>query len=609
MNSGSFHLTLPDYSLTMQVTKAITNRPVFLFLVALIALSGCSKDKADTGNDSIPGNLPAPGFYNLAVESDKACYRPGEEVNFSLTGPISLPARVRYKNLNTLVEDIELNGTAWKWKTPDTDFKGYLAEVYGMDNNKEVIYAAIAIDVSSDWTKFPRYGFLSNYYIADDQNIHQVIADLNRYHINGLQFYDWHNKHHKPLPLSGGVPESTWKDIGNRSVYLNTVKRYIQEAHGRNMKAMFYNLLYGAWDDARADGVEPEWYIFTDNTRTNLDFLALSNPFLSNLYLLDPSNPGWQHYLAAQHEIVYNNLDFDGYHIDQLGDRGSRYTYNGHFLNLAQSFGSFLEANNTAFPGKYAVMNAVNQYGQQTIAQSPVNFLYTEVWQPFDTYKDLASIIKQNNMMAGGTKNQVLAAYVNYELSDTREFFNDASVLFADAVIFAFGGAHLELGEHMLSREYFPYNKLRVSESLRTALVAYYDFMVAYQNLLRDGGSFNTITLHPVDDKVKFAAWPETSGCVSVACKQVGERQVIHLINFTASTTTSWRDNPGIQALPPTISGAKISFTCQGQINDIWMASPDIAGGSPRNLEFLKQGDKISIEIPSLKYWNMIVVE
>jgi dextranase len=94
-----------------------------------------------------------------------------------------------------------------------------------------------------------------------------------------------------------------------------------------------------------------------------------------------------------------------------------------------------------------------------------------------------------------------------------------------------------------------------------------------------------------------------------VACKQVGERQVIHLINFTASTTTSWRDNPGIQALPPTISGAKISFTCQGQINDIWMASPDIAGGSPRNLEFLKQGDKISIEIPSLKYWNMIVVE
>jgi len=591
------------------VSKFLTVYWKPLILIAALALSFCKKDTKDDSSGSVPENIQAPAFYNLALETDKACYNPGEEVSFTLNGQIDQPARVRYKTLNTLIDDVVLAGTSWKWKTPAKDFKGYLAEVYGMENDKEVIYATIAVDVSSDWTKFPRYGFLSNFGAVDDAKIQEVIADLNRYHINGIQFYDWHNKHHKPLPMSGGIPEASWKDIGNRNVYLNTVKNYIQAAHGRNMKTMFYNLLYGAWDNSQADGVEREWHIFTDNTHTNLDFLPLSNPFLSNIYLLDPSNSGWQQYLMAQNEIVYNNLDFDGYHIDQLGDRGNRFTYNGSYLNLAQSFGSFIEVNKSIFPDKFAVMNAVNQYGQQTIAQSTVNFLYTEVWSPFDTYKDLASIIKQNNLLSGGTKNQILAAYVNYELSNSREYFNEASVLFADAVIFAFGGAHLELGEHMLSREYFPFDNLKVSEKLKTTMISYYDFMVAYQNLLRDGGDFFNLNLHQIDSKIKFAEWPETSGFISVLGKQVGNRKVIHLINFTASTTMSWRDNSGVQAVPPLISGATLSFTHQGEINEIWVASPDIAGGSSQKLQYLKEGNKVSIEIPSLKYWNMIVIE
>lgn len=589
--------------------KKIAGYTKFVFLVLVFAVVSCRKNPVADNGDTVPENPAAPVFYNLSLETDKACYSPGDEINFTLSGQISFPVKVRYKYLNTLVSDVELPAAEWTWTAPADDLKGYTVEVYDTVDQQEVIYAATAVDVSSDWTKFPRYGFLSSYGVMSEDEIQQVISDLNRFHINGLQFYDWHNKHHKPLPLVNSVPASSWKDIGNRTTYFSTVKNYIDAAHNRNMKTMFYNLLYGAWNDFQEDGVDRQWFMYSDNTHTNIDIFALSSPFLSSLYLLDPSNANWQQYLKDQNEIVYNNLDFDGYHIDQLGDRGTRYTYDGSYLNLTQAFGSFIQANNSAFPEKYAVMNAVNQYGQQVIAQSPVNFLYTEVWSPYDTYKDLASLIRQNNMLSGNAKNQVLAAYVNYNLADTKNYFNDASVLFADAVIFAFGGAHLELGEHMLCREYFPFDKLQMSDNLRTSLLSYYNFMVAYQNLLRDGGDFNTVNLESLDGKIKFANWPEGNGYVSVIGKLVGDRQIIHLINFTASTTTSWRDNEGVQSTPPLISGAKISFTHPDPVNRIWVASPDIAGGSPQELNFLQQGDRVSFELPSLKYWDMIVIE
>lgn len=582
---------------------------LFLALLMGSAMLSCKKDTRETTLTDIPENKYSTLYYNLALETDKAVYQPGESVSFTLNGDPVLPAKVRYRHLNQLIYTGDLVMNTWTWNPPADDFRGYLAEVFDTIGGKEVIYAVTGIDVSSDWTKFPRYGFLSKFGSGEQDNIGEVVRNLNRYHINGLQFYDWHNKHHRPLPMNGDTPLSAWKDIGNRDVSYVTVDAYIKAAHGRNMKAMFYNLLYGAWDNAMNEGVSADWYLYTDITHTNLDFLALSTPFLSNLYLLDPSNPLWQQYLSAQNMHIYDHLDFDGYHIDQLGDRGTRYTYDGTFLDLPQAFGSFLRANHLAFPGKQAVMNAVNQFGQPEIAQAPVDFLYTEVWSPNDTYKDLASLIRQNTLLSGGSKNQVLAAYVNYQLSDSKQFFNKPSVLLADAVIFSFGGAHLELGEHMLSREYFPYDKLRMTDELRESLISYYDFLVAYQNLLRDGGEFNSIDIQSPDGKAAFAAWPAAPGFVAVTGKKAGERQLIHLINFTASATSSWRDNAGAQPEPPLISNAAITFRYSNAIHRIWMASPDISGGSPIELKFIQHDGQVSLKLPTLKYWDMLVIE
>ena len=93
-----------------------------------------------------------------------------------------------------------------------------------------------------------------------------------------------------------------------------------------------------------------------------------------------------------------------------------------------------------------------------------------------------------------------------------------------NAVIFAFGGAHLELGEHMLGKEYFPNSNLAMKSDLQKALPAYYDFMVAYQNLLRNGGSFSVVSVSSMDGKhqlqrfenIQLARQPGNSGSSSL---------------------------------------------------------------------------------------------
>src|SRR5690606_26271250 len=154
-----------------------------------------------------------------------------------------------------------------------------------------------------------------------------------------------------------------------------------------------------------------------------------------------------------------------------------------------EAYASFIQAMVDAFPGKYHVMNAVTQYGQESsIAKSGVDVLYTEVWDPYQAFDDLAGILHANSRYSGCQKNSVLAAYVNYGRSSQTGFVNEPGVLLANAVIFANGGAHLEIGEHYLANEYFPNNNLQLKGTTKDKLIGYYDFMVAYQNLLRDGG-------------------------------------------------------------------------------------------------------------------------
>jgi dextranase len=578
-----------------------------ILLLALLA-AGCQKSKITDNTGPVPVvNATA---VSTGISTDKAVYKPGDQVNFTLDNALPATAKVRYKQLGVVVASGNVSGTTWNWTAPATDFTGYMAEVYDTVVGKEVIYATIAVDVSSSPARFPRNGFLSAYGQLSSTEMNTVMKNLNRYHLNYIQFQDWGYEHHLPLAGTISNPDPMWKDIANRDNYAATVKGYITAAHGYGMKTLSYNLAYGALNDAAQDGVSDQWYLFTDANHTTRDLHPLSAPFKSSIYLTNPGNTAWQSFIAAKTNDAYQVYPFDGFQIDQLGDRGKTlYDYNGNPVNLTQGFSSFIQAMKNAAPQKALVMNAVNQYGQDQIAKAPVDFLYTEVWTGNEGYKDLASIIQSNDNQTSGAKRSVLAAYMDYDLANNQGYFNTSGVLLTDAVIFAFGGAHLELGEHMLGKEYFPNSNLQMRDDLKTAMVSYYDFATAYQNLLRDGGTFNISSLTAGDNQLKLNSWPPQNGQVSVIGKDLGSRQVIHLINLANATSLNWRDNNGTQSIPVKITNPRFNFSSSKTIKRIWMASPDLDGGASKEVAFTQSGNAITFTLPSLWYWDMIVVE
>lgn len=551
-----------------------------------------------------------PGDTTISITTNKASYKPGDEISFSIDKSLPATAKIRYRQLDNVLAEANVSGLTWHWTAPSADFTGYMVDVYSLENGMEKIYGSIAVDVSSDWSKFPRYGFLSVFGQLSNNYMDSVMNNLSRLHINGLQFYDWDYEHHQPLAGTVSNPAANWKDIASRDSYKSTVDYYISSSHAHNMNAMSYNLCYGALDDASADGVSDTWYMYKDQNHQTKYVLNLEAPFKSKIYLLDPSNTSWQQYIAGKTKDMYDVYAFDGYHVDQVGDVGNVYDYNGNSMNLATGFKSFISSMKTYAPSKKLVMNAVNQFGQQSnIATSPVDFLYTEVWSPNEGYKDISGIIKDNNAWSNDTKKCVLTAYMDYDAAKNKGYFNTPGVLLTDAVIFAFGASHLEMGEHMLCNEYFPNANLQMKPDLQQAIIHYYDFLTAYENLLRDGGGFNNPDITSSDGKTRLNNWPPQNGSVSVIGKDMGNRQVIHLFNFANASTFDWRDTNGSQTLPPTFQNISYILTTVKPVTKLWMASPDLNGGAIQQISFTQSGNSISFTLPSLQYWDMVVAD
>ena len=595
---------------------------LLLAVPLLFAACGSDNDNGGTGGGDNGGSgggsatvlgtvIKSTARLTLDVTTDKAVYKPGETVTFTLTsGSLPASARVRYRKGAEVVADQVLTASTWTWTAPSTDFTGYMADIYTSDGDKaESVYATVGVDVSSSWSRYPRYGFIASYGTDKTADVRATeLRFLNRCHINGLQFYDWQYKHHWPLGGKPGALLPTYTDIANRTISTDVVKGYIATAHQYGMKAMFYNLCFGTLDDAAADGVKASWAIFKDNARRNQDKHQLPDSWKSDIYLVDPSNSSWQSYLADRNDEVYEALDFDGFHIDQLGDRGTVYDYYGGKCNLRSGYASLIKAMKERQPDKSLVMNAVSNWGSENIlGTGKMDFMYSELWGGESSFSDLLTILNANNSYSGGKLGQVYAAYMDY--SHKSSTFNTPGVLLTDAVMFAIGASHLELGDgHMLSSEYFPYSDVKMSDELRQAIVRYYDFLTAYQNLLRDGGTQTTAALTSQDAQVKLNAWPPVLGGVTTFSREVGGKQVVHLLNFRKADNLSWRDMDGTMPEPDTLTSLTLRLKAKG-VKKLWVASPDTLGGAPQELTFRQEGDYVTFAVPSLKYWTMIVAE
>ena len=570
----------------------------------------------------------------LDLSTDKACYAPGSTVTFNAVGdlPSGKEVYVRYRHNNTFIKKHTFTSKTWTWTPPDTDYMGYMVDLYYMEWNGDIgtehIIGAIAVDVSSDWKRFPRYGFVAEFdnysgSIDKNANIEAEMKYLNRLHINGVQFQDWHWKHHKPVRFrADGSLDPWYQDVSNRWVGTEYVKKYIDVQHRYGMKSIFYNLCYGAWKDYRDDHVSEDWGLYKKDANGNLyqDFHDLPSDWQSDIFLMNPGNPNWQNYLEDRYNEVYANYDFDGYQIDQVGGRGDVFEKSGTKIDLEYNYRLFLRAMKGHRKDKRLVMNSVDGYGAHRICRAKlddgtrtVDFCYNELWSDHANFSHLFQVIQDNDRESEHNLQTVFAAYINYDKADKGgsgdHLVNTPGALLTDAVMFAIGGSHLEMGDHMLTREYFPAKPLAMTEELKKRLVHYYDFQTAYQNLLRGIDSRAAFTPTISSSTHAINAWPPQSYHITAFAKNVNRNQVVHLLNFSNTDDLSWRDLNGTRPAPQKQTKINLTFETLRHITKVWTATPDKNGGVPMELPFTQDGNKVTITVPSLEYWTMVVFE
>jgi dextranase len=246
--------------------------------------------------------------------------------------------------------------------------------------------------------------------------------------------------------------------------------------------------------------------------------------------------------------------------------------------------------------------------------------LYTECWPPNGqvSYNDLRNVVTQNNTWSGNTKNTVIAAYPdqNYSTGFTDAapgFLNTAGVLYDDASIFAAGGSHLELGDvnHMLDQPNYLNRNLLMPATLQKGIANNYNFLTAYENLLRDGLTDNA-------NVISLPGGPLTSttgaaGHIWTFARSKTGTDVLQMINMLNLTSTDWMDTNANQPAPTTQTNLLTKYYYgTGTPTKVSVASPDINGGAAQSLSFTTGsdggGNYVQFTVPSLSYWDMVWV-
>jgi dextranase len=459
---------------------------------------------------------------------------------------------------------------------------------YGVTATLGKRQASSAIDVGASWAERPRYGFLSDF-APTDKGQAERFETMARFHINGLQFYDWMYRHSDYMP-----PTDTFKDPLNRLLALSTVQEKIALGHRYGMNAMAYVAIYGA--PKAFYEAHKEWALYDIAGRP----FSFGDGFL---YIMNPEAGGpWAAHMVSEYGKIVRDLPFDGIHLDQYGDPKFGFRYPGGDgatgVDLTKAIVSLIDATRaTVGPGKSVLFNDVGGWPLADTAPTSNDAVYVEVWPPNITFENLRELIEKGRALSGG-KPVVLAAYIPPEY--------EPSVTLTDAVIFAAGGSHLEIGEgsSMLADPYFPKYR-QMSPALSERLRRYYDVAVRYDDLLyakdlKDWESEITVEGSRVLPGGYFnGVWPYA--------RENGRYGVISFINLNGLDDARWAAPR--TAAPPVLEQRQVTVAMAQAPKAAYLISPDGPDQSPRPLNVTYQDGKATFTLDRLAYWTMVVFE
>jgi len=545
---------------------------------------------------------------NISINSiffGKSFFTPTEQVRWTVTLSTDLPVKIvliyKIKYLDrTLAEthqEVELkpgtSDTQLSWQPPMDAPRGYGLDVrLETSEGKTIQELSTSFDVLEHWTQNPRYGFMTDF-SPNRTDGKLPIETLKSYHINGLQFYDWMYRHDTYLPI-----DEPFIDPLGRKLSLNTTKKLIEIAHQNGIAAMPYTAVYAA--SIPFFEQHKDWALYDDNGEP----VYFGENFL---VIMDPRrNSPWTNHLLQEFAGILNATGFDGIHLDQYGAPKDGYDVHGDYFQLDKPLADLI--NQTAdiveqsYKGKGAVIfNAVTNWPIEQVASSAEDLVYIEVWSPYTKFSDLWSLINQAQQLGRG-KPVVIAAYIHpaYEIN----------ARLMDAIIFASGASHIELGEQggYLADPYFPKYEIP-SAQLSTTLKRYYDFSVRYQNVIGPdtkpgvvNGDLN-LSIQNAETAREYSAdrvmsiWRESVGYTAIS-----------LVNLIGIEHDEWERE---LSNPPTVfQSLEIHIApLEKQVGRVWFATPDRDDLALQEIPFQQHGDTVTLSLPLLDQWSLILVE
>ena len=600
-----------------------------------------------TGGSQVLATSSSTGKMIKDLNTDKSMYNPGDIVKIYLDikndteddiedGTITF----KFRHLETEISDSKMitysaSGNGGKsyinceWTVPDEDYKGYLVQAICKNEDGIILdIETVGVDVSSEWTKFPRYGYLTDF--SENADTANSIWTLKNYHINGLEYYDAQYRHHKPAADNTDV----WEDWTGRDIYGDTIRSYIASARASNMVNMQYNMIYAAtsnstdgsnyWDD----GVDEGWGLWYSENNEHVDkrgerftfFMGDTPTGDSTLYFFNLWNKGWQDYIFQKENESLNALGYDGWHGDTIGEWGEMKTADGHYITVKDTYTDFLNNAKQALGDKYLMCNPVGAQGIENVNRSNVDVLYSEIWPwdydsegvQYNTYGALKKEIEQSRIESDG-KSLIVPAYMqkDYGIANPGSYFNTGAVILTDAAVYSSGGSRLEIGDDgkMLNHEYFPTENLIMSDELIDRERNMYDFIVAYENLLRDGQEETDNYIYIYDKPVSTE---DEVGNIWCTTKADDKYQIIQMINLVGIDDNEWANYDNSDKTPDKQTTIRVKYYYTDDINSVYVTSPDPAYNcETRNLRIEKKssddaGNYIEFTVPSLEYWDMI---
>lgn len=498
--------------------------------------SDVTVNKGDETSMTPTDSIVKSGVTVNSMNTDKSMYKPGSNVkidmniknanNYGFKGKykITVSNPLASSNsgyaFNSVVKtgDYQLNANGdmnieADWTADKENYRGYIATIEMYDEGGRVVSRkTTGIDVSSDWTKFPRYASLTNFSDntqTDADNVTKNVETLNKYHINAAMYYDAYYRPQNPFP---NTKFKTW--IGDE-INTDLIKKSINAQHAHGQSALLYNMINattGKSSDSdsnmsdtglfgtktKADGtsmVESKMGIFRTNDRVNTsdqgdgkantyDLKGDQQTFnmlgsfndrddvdhkVQSYY--NPFSKDWQNYIGQIMNSALDKLGFDGWQGDTIGDQEKVVSYenkgtNKESFNVSTGYGTFANAmKDGSLKNKKFGINSVGGQGQKSMDNSKADFQYSEMWpwdwddntvagntnSAHDTYAALSRVV--DNTMQAAKQSLIVPAYMYRQWSKSGDTsisktFNDNAILLKDAAIFAAGGDSMEMSDN-----------------------------------------------------------------------------------------------------------------------------------------------------------------